>query len=269
MKKPGRGGTGKAPNREKRRAGTGKAPYRGKRPAGTARRGLPDYYCDMCGRLIEDTARWPQFCSAGCAAEMVTPDMDEATMSLWLMAAAAAKTVAHLKGPVSREWAHAAECLRELSDGRLSPAAAGRLLAAATEDHLPPVEDMYAIPVAIRTLLMRLAVDVALVDNRVTAEEMAHLRYLCARLGGTPAAVDDLLSRMGAAGPASSGPDEDYLAACALLGVDASARSGEIRNAYKKMVREHHPDLAPPDRRAAATAKTAEINAAYDLLMAT
>jgi len=50
-----------------------------------------------------------------------------------------------------------------------------------------------------------------------------------------------------------------------LLGLDPSASSEEIRDAYRRMVREHHPDANPSDRVAAET-KIKEIFAAYAVL---
>lgn len=49
----------------------------------------------------------------------------------------------------------------------------------------------------------------ALVDGRVAGEEMANLRYLCARLGGSSEALHALLGHMGAAGPAAMRSADD------------------------------------------------------------
>lgn len=144
-----------------------------------------DAYCDTCGRLIEDPALWPHYCRAKCAETQFRLDPeDSARLMLWMMAAAAVKSVAHLEGPGSREWAHSAACLIDLSSGRLSLEQADYLLASATEDNLPDPETVLLLPSEIRVLLLRLAVDVALVDGKVTAEEIGHLRHLWDRLGG-------------------------------------------------------------------------------------
>jgi len=57
----------------------------------------------------------------------------------------------------------------------------------------------------------------------------------------------------------------------AILGVGRDASLGAIRDAYHRLVRESHPDLAiaqglPPECIALATARVARINAAYDRL---
>src|SRR3954465_5176683 len=48
------------------------------------------------------------------------------------------------------------------------------------------------------------------------------------------------------------------------LGVKKDASQDELKKAYRKLVREHHPDKNPGD--AAAEAKFKEIQAAYDVL---
>ena len=51
-----------------------------------------------------------------------------------------------------------------------------------------------------------------------------------------------------------------------VLGVSASASQADIKAAHRALVRQHHPDLAPPERRAEATARIQEINVAYGLV---
>lgn len=50
----------------------------------------------------------------------------------------------------------------------------------------------------------------------------------------------------------------------AVLGVKRDASDKDIRGAYRKLARKHHPDVNPGDRKAEETFK--EINAAYDVL---
>ena len=65
----------------------------------------------------------------------------------------------------------------------------------------------------------------------------------------------------------TSDHDPKKTAALQTLGLSDAATTADIREAYLALVRQHHPDLASPDDRADATAKTAEINAAYDYLL--
>lgn len=50
------------------------------------------------------------------------------------------------------------------------------------------------------------------------------------------------------------------------LGVTADADEDTIRRAYRRLMREHHPDLQPPERQADARVISAEITAAYTVL---
>ena len=63
-------------------------------------------------------------------------------------------------------------------------------------------------------------------------------------------------------------PPSAYETARVVLGVQPGASAEEIKSAHRRLVQQHHPDLADPDLKAAATDKTATINAAYDLLRA-
>ena len=50
----------------------------------------------------------------------------------------------------------------------------------------------------------------------------------------------------------------------ATLGVSKSSTDKEIKSAYRKLARKHHPDVNPGDK--AAEAKFKEINEAYEVL---
>jgi molecular chaperone DnaJ len=56
-------------------------------------------------------------------------------------------------------------------------------------------------------------------------------------------------------------PDKDYYK---ILGVSRNASEKEIKQAYRRLARKHHPDLNPNDKSAEARFK--EINAAYEVL---
>ncbi len=105
---------------------------------------------------------------------------------------------------------------------------------------------------------------IALADGEVCAAEDAYLREV-ARLFGFSAA-DYARIRATHVGPS---PEDDPHS---ILGVAAGASTDEIRVAYHRLVREHHPDLLiaqglPPEIMERATARVARINAAHDLLM--
>lgn len=52
----------------------------------------------------------------------------------------------------------------------------------------------------------------------------------------------------------------------AVLGVPPNATQAELKSAHRALVRRHHPDLAPPAQRDAATRRVQEINVAYGLV---
>ncbi|MFR0689522.1 DnaJ domain-containing protein [Enterobacterales bacterium AE_CKDN230030158-1A_HGKHYDSX7] len=66
-------------------------------------------------------------------------------------------------------------------------------------------------------------------------------------------------------------PRESYTGALRLLGVTAQSEPEEIKRAYRKLISQNHPDKleglgASPERIAAATSRTREIQAAYLLV---
>jgi DnaJ like chaperone protein len=105
---------------------------------------------------------------------------------------------------------------------------------------------------------------IALADGALCGAEDDYLREV-ARLFGFDAASYARI-RATHCGPL---PEEDPHA---ILGVAASASPEEIRLAYHRLVREHHPDTLvsqglPPEILARATARIARITAAHDRLV--
>ncbi|MGG5810377.1 TerB family tellurite resistance protein [Falsiroseomonas sp. CW058] len=112
---------------------------------------------------------------------------------------------------------------------------------------------------------------IARADGPVTRGELPVLQGIHLRFGLDAAAWD----RAKAGSPASGGgggaveqqqkTDDAY----ATLGLTAAATDEEVRLAWRKLMRENHPDAlaargVPPDFVARATQKVAEINAAWD-----
>lgn len=59
---------------------------------------------------------------------------------------------------------------------------------------------------------------------------------------------------------------EDFVDAYRVLGVDPGASQQALKAAHRKLVRRHHPDLHPPERRAAATRAVQDVNVAFGLV---
>ena len=55
---------------------------------------------------------------------------------------------------------------------------------------------------------------------------------------------------------------------CAVLGVPCDVSLGQVTSAYRRLAKEHHPDLGTEQDREARTKRMAEINHAYELLRA-
>lgn len=62
------------------------------------------------------------------------------------------------------------------------------------------------------------------------------------------------------------GAGRELIDAYAVLGVDKKADQAELKRAHRRLVRRHHPDLAPPAKRRAATRRVQDINVAYGLV---
>lgn len=59
---------------------------------------------------------------------------------------------------------------------------------------------------------------------------------------------------------------DGFVDAYAVLGVPPDASAEALKRAHRALVRRHHPDVVPPEQRAAATARVQQINVAYGLV---
>jgi DnaJ like chaperone protein len=111
---------------------------------------------------------------------------------------------------------------------------------------------------------------IALADGRLCPAEDAYLRDVARLLGLDSASYERIRSAFVGASPDSAADDGDD--PHAVLGVAPDASLAEIRAAYRRLIRTHHPDLLtarglPEERIALATARVARINAARDRLL--
>jgi DnaJ like chaperone protein len=119
-------------------------------------------------------------------------------------------------------------------------------------------------PVLLGELLVGLF-EVARADREINPAEVDFLRGVATIFGFDLAAFEQVRARFSATARDLSGADDAY----AVLGVSRSARDEEIRQTYRNLVREHHPDrlLAkgmPEEMVERANRTLAAINAAYD-----
>lgn len=109
---------------------------------------------------------------------------------------------------------------------------------------------------------------IALADGEVCAAEDDYLREVARLFGFGPSDYARIrATHVGTGAMAPEAVEDPH----AVLGVNAGASADEIRIAYRRLVREHHPDLLiaqglPPELLARATARVARINAAHDRL---
>jgi DnaJ like chaperone protein len=106
---------------------------------------------------------------------------------------------------------------------------------------------------------------IALANGRLCPAEDAYLAEVARHFGFE--ADDYARIRAHHVGGAQDGEEDPF----AILGIMPDASPGEIHAAYRRLVRDSHPDLAiaqglPPECIALATARVARINAAYDRL---
>jgi len=111
---------------------------------------------------------------------------------------------------------------------------------------------------------------IALADGRVCPAEDAYLREVARHFGFDAAGYARIRAAfVGApAARAAEGDDDPH----AVLGLAPDASLDEIRAAYRRLIRAHHPDLLvargmPAERVALATQRVARINAARDRLL--
>lgn len=125
-----------------------------------------------------------------------------------------------------------------------------------------------AFPDEIVRLVLRAAVAVAAFDDIIYHEEMHSLQLLAAALGVAQEELATFVAEHGKRKSSRSHTKGDEREkAYEILGVDIGADTETIRVAYRRLIRRHHPDLAAPHERDAATMRTSELNAAYAILI--
>ncbi len=133
------------------------------------------------------------------------------------------------------------------------------------ESYARQVGRLFATDRAVLENLLGGLFHIALADGRLCSAEDAYLREVARHFGFT--AVEYARIRAYHVSADEEGGEDAH----AILGVAPDASPAAIHDAYRRLVRESHPDLViaqglPPECIALATARVARINAAYDRL---
>ncbi len=173
-------------------------------------------------------------------------------------------------GPTSKEWQLARQAVVDFSDGKLSPEVADQWLANIGTEVLPvgaPQREDLITDKRDRLVLLRVAVEVTLADGVLSSAERSALATLAARLRLTSSELDLVIASLADVGADGRAISPDVAQAFSTLGLDPGASAAEIRRAYKDLMLRSHPDLVEEGDREVATRKSAQINAAHDLLI--
>ncbi len=197
--------------------------------------------------------------SSSAGPDMSKPDMSK---NVPLSIAAVLKKVALKEGVGTAGWNHAVELMVMLGNGLISEYDANLMLSRSSYEDA----DLYGLPDDLKWVLVRATIGIAISDYEFTdAERDAIIEVIqdLWRISEAEATVRffSIMSVL------TDETDPKKAEALETLGLGHDASTTEIRAAYLRLVRENHPDAVPPDQRAAATTRTAEINAAYDYLM--
>jgi DnaJ-domain-containing protein 1 len=185
--------------------------------------------------------------------------MATAQKTLLSAAASVLKTIAAVEGTASAEWEYARAALIALSDQTLTNQTADQLL---SEAQPFTATSRNQFDEEQRLVLLRIAIDIATADGTISTDEETALINLGKNLGFDETLIKSLIQRL-----RGGSTDNEVAEARKVLRVTPEATIGEIRSAYKKLMLKHHPDRVEAKEREEATRISADINAAYDLLI--
>ncbi len=121
-------------------------------------------------------------------------------------------------------------------------------------------------------MLLVYLTNLAMVDGVLHNREVEILRQVADSVGFSRTTFEQLLKMIGAQNSfAKNQQNNDLALAYAALGVTAETSDADIKKAYRKLMSEYHPDKLigqgmPEDMVKAATERSQEIQAAYDLI---
>jgi DnaJ like chaperone protein len=128
-------------------------------------------------------------------------------------------------------------------------------------------------PDMLRTFL-EVQLQIALADGDIHEGQRALLQKVATLFGVPRGELDrlELLVRRHGRGPAAPATADERLSECyRLLGVDRHASDGAVKQAYRRLMNQHHPDKLvsrelPEDMVRLAEARTRQIREAYDVV---
>jgi DnaJ like chaperone protein len=182
-----------------------------------------------------------------------------------------AAKLAKADGAVSREEVRAFKRLFGIDAGEVDDIAAIFNEAKATPDGFEAyawqVADLFAHDPAVLEQLLDQLFALAAADGDLDPPELEWLGQVAEIFGFDDDAFAAVVARFAASRPATAGqatPD-----AYGVLGLTPSASDSELRERWRRLVREHHPDRlvaqgVPAEMIQRATDRLAAINAAYD-----
>ena len=125
----------------------------------------------------------------------------------------------------------------------------------------------------LRQMLLTFLLSTAFADQQMDSAENELLRRVAARLGYDQRAFDQLLAMFSAqngfAPGGRAGSQASLASAYAALGVDEAVSDRELKMAYRRLMKQFHPDKLiaeglPEDMVRAATERTQDIQGAYE-----
>jgi DnaJ like chaperone protein len=177
--------------------------------------------------------------------------------------------LAKVDGVVTRDEIRAFRRVFPIDDGDVGDVARifdqAKTSAGGSEPYARQIATLFSHdPVLLGELLIGLF-EVARADGELNPAEVDFLRRVATTFGFDLSAFEQIRARFSATTRDLSGADDAY----AVLGVSRTSADEEIRQTYRKLVREHHPDRLvakgmPAEMVEQANRILASINAAYD-----